>query len=92
MPSPLSLDGVLPGGGAALRDAEDFVWSKFDGFVVNEDTSCVICLDEPRTFASVGCGHRHFCESCARVMTECAMCRTPVPVVDGVRQVLRIHL
>ena len=88
----LSLDGVLPGGGAALRDAEDFVWSKFDGFVVNEDTSCVICLDEPRTFASVGCGHRHFCESCARVMTECAMCRTPVPVVDGVRQVLRIHL
>ena len=47
----LSLDGVLPGGGAALRDAEDFVWSRLMSSVVN-GLQPSICLDEPRTFAA----------------------------------------
>lgn len=43
-----------------------------------EDVSCVVCLDLPRTWIIMPCGHRHFCEGCAKRLKNCATCRGPI--------------
>lgn len=40
-----------------------------------EDSLCVICMDSPRTWVIMPCGHRHFCEDCAKKLKDCATCR-----------------
>ncbi len=53
-----------------------------------EGTSCLICMDNPREFAVLPCGHLSLCESCTPAITQrgiCPYCRGPV------QGVLRIY-
>ena len=44
----------------------------------SEEPICVICMDEPRTHAAIPCGHRHYCGTCIKKLTICAMCQQPI--------------
>ena len=48
----------------------------------DDDATCILCLDAERTHAAVPCGHRSFCDGCARRAREhelpCPICRKPV--------------
>ena len=44
---------------------------------VEEDTSCVVCLEGVRTHAFLPCGHRAICGGCSAKLTTCPMCREP---------------
>jgi len=48
----------------------------------DEGESCVVCLEQPRTYAFVPCGHRCVCDRCAsdiynKHLQECPLCRSP---------------
>ena len=55
----------------------------------NNDTMCVICLDEPRTHAFVPCYHRCVCEKCCRQVCAGASASCPICRVD-IAQAVRI--
>ena len=42
------------------------------------DEECVVCLENQRTTALIPCGHRAVCNTCARDMKECPLCRAAV--------------
>jgi len=54
-----------------------------------ENEECVICLTERRSMVCVPCGHRCFCETCAKALrrrsvpslTKCPICRTTITTV-----------
>lgn len=39
------------------------------------DNTCVVCLDKPKTMAIIKCGHLAFCEVCGFALQECPLCR-----------------
>jgi hypothetical protein len=42
---------------------------------VEEDDSCVICLDQPKSVALIPCGHWCICEGCSGDVRKCPICR-----------------
>ena len=43
---------------------------------VNDNDTCVICLDQPKIFAITQCGHVCFCDVCGFNLDKCPICRT----------------
>lgn len=43
-----------------------------------DGNTCVICLEEKATWASVPCGHMHYCGDCIKLITKCASCRASI--------------
>jgi hypothetical protein len=48
-----------------------------------EETMCVVCMDAPKEYAIVPCGHQCVCEACAERLTKtrtpkCPVCREPI--------------
>jgi hypothetical protein len=41
----------------------------------DEDDSCVICLDQPKSMALIPCGHWCVCEACSSGVRKCPLCR-----------------
>ena len=42
------------------------------------ESECVVCMDMPRQFAMVPCGHLCLCERCKDNHTSCPICRSTV--------------
>ena len=38
-------------------------------------TTCIVCMEGPKTHAAIPCGHLCVCEGCAAVLKECPGCR-----------------
>ena len=49
-----------------------------------EVKTCVICLDGAATMAVLPCGHRCLCSTCAVIVRECLVCRSPVQRVQQI--------
>ena len=43
--------------------------------------SCVICLQQPKKFLIVPCGHQCLCKRCKPLDHRCPMCRGPVDLI-----------
>lgn len=46
--------------------------------VLDEDTACIACMEVARDTIIVPCGHLVLCQSCAKGITTCPMCRMAV--------------
>ncbi|XP_066603456.1 RING finger and SPRY domain-containing protein 1-like [Prorops nasuta] len=44
---------------------------------VRED-SCTLCFDQKASISLLPCGHRGFCQTCSKHLTECPMCRAAI--------------
>lgn len=40
--------------------------------------SCTICLDKPREYIAIPCGHFDFCLDCIQLIQNCSSCRAPI--------------
>jgi hypothetical protein len=56
---------------------------------------CQVCLDRPRQVVFEPCGHYLVCKVCARLLTQCSICRTPIQqdddALDAVTSVNQFH-
>ncbi|KAG5489547.1 hypothetical protein GH5_00421 [Leishmania sp. Ghana 2012 LV757] len=49
----------------------------------NDDTAsldkevCVVCMDQPRCYAFLPCGHISCCQECTKSLDQCPLCRQP---------------
>ncbi len=41
----------------------------------SEDNTCIICLDKPRAYAIIKCGHLCYCDTCGKNINKCPICR-----------------
>lgn len=64
------------------RVVEYWTEFRFDSFLIKElsldDDKCAICLVNQKSIAFAPCGHASWCESCAREMKVCPLCRESV--------------
>ncbi|KPA81400.1 hypothetical protein ABB37_03777 [Leptomonas pyrrhocoris] len=44
---------------------------------VGEKELCVVCMDRPRCYAFLPCGHISCCEDCTKLLDQCPLCRQP---------------
>jgi len=45
---------------------------------VGGETTCIVCMANPKTHLAVPCGHHCACDFCADQMNQCPYCREPV--------------
>ena len=43
-----------------------------------DNSTCVICLEEKAAWASIPCGHMHYCGDCIKLIKNCASCRASI--------------
>lgn len=49
------------------------------------NTECVICLDNPRSYIAIPCGHLAYCSNCVNTMDKvCVLCRRNIDVFTKV--------
>ncbi|KAL0481914.1 E3 ubiquitin-protein ligase [Acrasis kona] len=60
--------------------AQDYVNLKKQLDLADDDDTCVICLDSPKTNACIPCGHKIVCKKCSEhvVKKTCPICRSEV--------------
>ena len=55
---------------------------KSDASVLEDDETCIVCMDEQITHTTIPCGHLKFCESCSEILMTrndpCPVCRGDV--------------
>ena len=44
----------------------------------NTEGECAVCMEEPAKICNAACGHECLCEKCAKDLTKCPLCRSPV--------------
>ncbi|OXA44310.1 baculoviral IAP repeat-containing protein 7 [Folsomia candida] len=44
----------------------------------DEDKQCVVCLERKKTHILIPCGHYAYCDTCAKTLKICALCRVKV--------------
>ena len=64
--------------GKSCRFSHDAVKSDPPANNSIDEKICCICMDKPSTHATVPCGHKSYCETCALELEKCAKCREPV--------------
>ncbi|KAG5490274.1 hypothetical protein JKF63_00394 [Porcisia hertigi] len=51
---------------------------KFTDEVASRDKQlCVVCMDRPRCYAFLPCGHISCCQECTKSLDQCPLCRQP---------------
>jgi len=45
---------------------------------VDDQRSCIICLENERCVALIPCGHLCLCRECSGTQKKCPICRTPI--------------
>ena len=45
---------------------------------IGGETTCIVCMSQPKTHLAVPCGHQCACGACAEQMQQCPYCRAPV--------------
>ena len=45
---------------------------------IGGETTCIVCMANPKTHFAAPCGHHCACGSCAEQMKQCPCCREPV--------------
>ena len=45
---------------------------------IGGETTCVVCMFNPKSHLAVPCGHQCACSTCAAQMKQCPYCRAPV--------------
>jgi len=45
---------------------------------LDDDRSCIICLENERCVALIPCGHLCLCRECSGTQKKCPVCRTPI--------------
>lgn len=64
----LSHASIRPSSGTKVHD---------DNNSVGEKELCVVCMDQPRCYAFLPCGHISCCQECTKSLDQCPLCRQP---------------
>ena len=61
---------------AALPVAGDRAADELES-TVGGDTTCIICMTNPKTHLAAPCGHQYVCCVCSYKLEQCPYCREP---------------
>ena len=45
---------------------------------IGGETTCIVCMEQPKSHLATPCGHQCVCGTCAEQMVDCPYCRQPV--------------
>lgn len=62
---------------ANLRPSSSNTRLHDDAVNAAEKELCVVCMDRPRCYAFLPCGHISCCEECTKSLDQCPLCRQP---------------
>ena len=62
---------------ANLRPSSSNTRLRDDSLAAEEKELCVVCMDRPRCYAFLPCGHISCCEECTKLLDQCPLCRQP---------------
>ena len=73
-------------GATALLPSNNTKINATVGSEVDEESECVVCMENNREFAIVPCGHPCLCHVCQSLstITSCPMCRGPKDSVSKI--------
>ena len=61
-----------------LADVGDITGRNVPESSIGGETTCIVCMSQPKTHLAVPCGHQCACGACAEQMQQCPYCRAPV--------------